>query len=138
MGLFDKIKGSQITNLDPKSALALAAMTMISIDGSVEDEEMATLRRIIRSDDLAFDKAFKAFKEKSIDESIQLVANSLDSKQKVATIANLIDIAMADGVLAGAEEKLLLAYVSIFQLSEDAIQDIVDVIAIKNDFSIFE
>jgi uncharacterized tellurite resistance protein B-like protein len=137
MGLFDKITGGKVTQLDPKSALPLAAMTMIGIDGSIEDEEVATLRRIIRGDSRAFDQAFKVYKDKSIDESVQMVANSLDQKQKIATLANLLDITMADGVLAGVEEKLMMSYVNAFQVPEDLIKDIVDVIAMKNDFSIF-
>ena len=48
MGIFDKLTGSKDISLSPKSALALAAMTMIGIDGSIEDDEIAILRRIIQ------------------------------------------------------------------------------------------
>lgn len=40
MGLFDKLSGSSKVQLNPKSALALAAMTVIAADGSIDDEEM--------------------------------------------------------------------------------------------------
>ena len=62
----------------------------------------------------------------------------LEQKQRIATLVNLLDIAMADGMLAGAEKELMVSYVNSFQLPEDAIKDIVDVIAVKNGISIFE
>lgn len=137
MGLFDKLTGGDDVKLTPKSALALAAITMIAIDGSIEDEELATLKSIVRGDENAFDTAFKVYKDRSVEECVTLVHQTLDDKQKVATMANLIDIAMADGMLAGAEKNLLSAYVEVFSLSEELINDIVNVIAVKNDYSIF-
>ena len=62
----------------------------------------------------------------------------MDEKQKVCVFANLLDVAMADGILAGAENDLLEIYVQSFQLPEEVIKDLVDVMAVKNDFSIFE
>lgn len=65
------------------------------------------------------------------------MSKTLDEKQKVAVIANLLDLAMADSMLAGVEEKLLTAYVDSFQLSDDIVKSIIDVIEIKNNYSIF-
>jgi len=138
MGLFDKLAGSGSSKLAPKSALALAALTMIGADGAVEDEEMDGLRRIVRGDDEAFRVAFRIYKDKNINECVSLVSNVLSDRQKVATIANLLDLAMADGMLAGAEKRLLEAYMSNFGIDEEIVKTIIEVIAIKNDFSIFE
>jgi uncharacterized tellurite resistance protein B-like protein len=138
MGIFDKLSGGKEVQLTPKAALALAAMTMIGIDGATEDEEVDTLRRIVRGDGNAFDQAYRVYKDKSVQESVQLVSKSLDEKQKVAVISNLLDIAMADGLLAGAEKELMMLYLDSFKISEEIVKDIVDVIAVKNDFSIFE
>lgn len=137
MGIFDKLSGSKDIQLTPKGALALAAMTMIGIDGAIEDEEVDTLRRVVRGDGNAFDQAYKVYKDKSIQECVQLVSKSLDDKQKVAVITNLLDIAMADGMLAGAEKDLMMLYLDSLKVSEEIVKDIVDVIAVKNDFSIF-
>lgn len=138
MGLFDKLTGSKDIQLSPKSALALAAMTMIAADGSIEDEELASLRRIVRGDDIAFNQAFKIFKDKPSSECVSMVTKTLNDKQKVATIVNLLDIAMADGLLAGAEKDLIEKYIANFQIPEDVVKAIVDFVAVKNDFSIFE
>jgi uncharacterized tellurite resistance protein B-like protein len=138
MGLFDRLTGSGSSTLTSKSALALAALTMIGADGSVEDEEVESLQRIVRGDDEAFRLAFRVYKDKSINECVSLVTNILNDRQKIAAIANLLDIAMADGMLAGAEKRLLEAYVNNFDIEEEIVKAIIEVIAIKNDFSIFE
>jgi uncharacterized tellurite resistance protein B-like protein len=68
---------------------------------------------------------------------IDLVAKALDEKQKLATLAILCDIAMSDGVLAGEEKKILQMYMDKFGVSEAKLAPIIDVISIKNSFSIF-
>ena len=52
-------------------------------------------------------------------------------------MVNLIDIAMADGVLEGAERILLEEYVNAFQLDEDFIHGVVTVVSMKNDQDVF-
>jgi len=68
---------------------------------------------------------------------IDLVAATLDEKQKLATLTILFDLAMADGVLAGAEQKILQMYVDKFDISEATLKPIIEAIGIKNNFSIF-
>jgi RpiB/LacA/LacB family sugar-phosphate isomerase len=68
---------------------------------------------------------------------IDMVAATLDEKQKLATLAILCDLAMADGVLAGEEKAILQMYMDKFGVPEVALKPIIEAIAIKNDFSIF-
>lgn len=138
MGLFSKLGGSTEITLSPQSAMLLAAITMTAIDGDIDDDEIAIIRRLDgnRQTD-AWEAAVKAWKMKSIDECISLAAESMNSEQQLVTIANLIDIAMADGVLAGDEQRLLEAYVDAFDVSESEIEKIVHVVAIKNNKSCF-
>jgi len=138
MGFFDKLMGTNNIELNPKSALALAAMTIIGADGVFEDDEISILSRIVRGDQDSFNKALKLFKDTTFEKCVALVSNTLDKKQKIATIAILLDIAMADGILAGAEKKLLELYIDSFQISGETINGIVEIIALKNDFSIFK
>jgi uncharacterized tellurite resistance protein B-like protein len=136
MGLFDKLKGNQDIKLSPKGALALASMTIIAADGSIDEDEIAGLRRIVRGDENAFNQAYKVFKNRPIAECVEIVSKFLDEKQKACVMANLVDLAMADGVLAGAEERLLTSYISIFNLSDEAVKKIIDVVEVKNNFSV--
>ena len=68
---------------------------------------------------------------------IDLVAGTLDEKQKIATLAILCDLAMSDGILTGEEKKILQMYMDEFGVSEAKLTPIIEAIAIKNDFSIF-
>ncbi len=138
MGFFDRLMGSGKLELTPKSALALACMTMMSADGVVEDSELNDLRRIVRGDAKAFDQALKGYKTKKIEEVVPIVAQHLNQQQRLATIAILLDLAMGDGNLGDDERRLLQAYSESFELAEADVTEIIDVIAVKNNFSIFE
>lgn len=139
MGLFGKLGGNQEISLTPQGGLLLAAITMVAIDGDVDDDELAIIRRLDGSGRTSdWDTAVKAWKMKSVEECITLAADSMNEKQRLIAIANLIDIAMADGVLAGAEEKLLEAYVEAFNTPTSEIETIVNVVSIKNDKQSFQ
>ena len=98
---------------------------------------MNDLSKIVRGDRKAVDTAIAVLKQNKFPGVIDLVAACLDEKQKVATLAILCDLAMADGVLAGEEEKILSMYMEKFKVSEATMKPIIEAIGIKNDFSIF-
>jgi uncharacterized tellurite resistance protein B-like protein len=52
-------------------------------------------------------------------------------------MANMVDIAMADGAFDQNENVLLRAYVNAFDVLDEDVERIVDVITIKNDKSLF-
>jgi uncharacterized tellurite resistance protein B-like protein len=136
MGIFDKLTGKTAT-LTPKSALVLSAITVIAADGVIDEAELNDLAKIVRGDRKSIDTAMEVLRANKFPGVIDLVAVTLDEKQKIATLAILCDLAMADGVLAGEEKAVLQMYMDKFAISEAKIQPIIDVIAIKNDFSIF-
>jgi uncharacterized tellurite resistance protein B-like protein len=68
---------------------------------------------------------------------IDLIGEKLDEKQKLATLAILCALAMADGILAGKEKAVLQFFMEKFGIPEAKLPPIIDAIAIKNDFSIF-
>jgi uncharacterized tellurite resistance protein B-like protein len=138
LGLFDKLKGNQDIKISPKGALALAAMTVIAADGSIDEDEIAGLRRIVRGDENAFNQAYKVLKNKSLAECVEVVGKFTNEKQRACIVANLVDLAMADGVLAGAEEKLLNTYINSFKLPDETVKKIIDAIEVKNNFTVFD
>ncbi len=139
MGLFDKLGGGKEISLTPQGGLLLAAITMVAIDGDVDDDELAIIRRLDGSGKTTdWESAVKVWKSKNLDECISMAANSMNAEQQQAAMANLIDIAMADGILAGDEEKLLEAYVEAFDVPIDSIKAMINVISVKNDKSIFQ
>jgi uncharacterized tellurite resistance protein B-like protein len=139
MGLFDKLTGQREIALTPQGGLLLAAITMVGADGHVDDDELAVIRRLDGSGaTIAWDAAVKTYRLKSVRECIGLATSAMNREQRLVTMANLVDIAMADGGLAGAEKDLLEAFVEAFGVSQEDVARIVDVISIKNNKSIFE
>ena len=125
-------------NLSPKAALLLATITMTAIDGDLDENEVAIINRLDGNTTTdAWDSAIAVWDAIHVDECISLIAAALDPKQQRVALANMVDIAMADGFLDEAENVLLRAYAAAFVVSEADIERIVDVITIKNDKSIF-
>ncbi len=134
MGLFDKLGGGGEIKLSSQGALLLSALTMIGIDGDIDDDEVAIIQRMDRgnrtSDD--WDSAIKAWRKKSISECVDIVTNTLDKQQQITVMANLVDIAMADGILDGDEKILLEQYIEKFDVDTAVVESIVEVVSIKN------
>jgi len=137
MGIFDKLTGSKKVQFTPKLALATAAITIIAADGVLDDQELFDLNRIVHGDRNIIDAAVNVVRGTKLPEVIDLVAGTLDEKQRLTTMAILLDLAMSDGILAGEEQTLLQAYMEKFSITEAALKPVIDTIALKNDFSIF-
>jgi len=137
MGIFDKLRGSTSIQLTPKSALITAAITVIASDGVLDEAELGDLAKIVRGDKNAVNDAVRVLQGGSIQEAMDLVTNCLNEKQRMSAMAILLDLAMADGILAGNEQKILQQYMEKFGISEVAIKPVIDAIALKNDFSVF-
>lgn len=132
MGLFDKLLGKE-TKLTPKSAFVLSAMTLIAADGQIDEEEIFALRRLVKGDMESIKTAQKVWQANpNLKDLLPLIAAALDVKQKEVTMANLIDLAMADGSLAGTEKELLMLYIQAFGMTEEQVKPIIDVVALKN------
>ena len=95
MGLFSKLGGGDVS-LSPQGALLVAALTMVGADGDIDDDELAIIRRLDGAGNTRdWESALKVWKSKSYNECIDIVAGILNSEQQLATMAHLIDIAMA-------------------------------------------
>lgn len=137
MGLFDKLLGKD-AKLTPKSAFVLSAMTLIAADGQIDEEEIFALRRLVKGDTDSIKNAQKVWQANpNLKDLLPLIAAALDEKQKEVVLANLIDLAMADGILAGAEKELLTLYLQAFDINEEKVKPIIDVVALKNNTGIF-
>jgi uncharacterized tellurite resistance protein B-like protein len=136
MGIFDKLSGKSAT-LTPKSALVVSAITVVAADGVIDEAEINDLAKIVRGDRKTVDTAMQVMKANSFPGVIDLIASTLDEKQKIATLTILCDLAMSDGVLAGEEKKILQMYMDKFGISESKLAPMIETIALKNDFSIF-
>ncbi len=124
--------------LTPKAALLLSTITMAAIDGKLNRNEIAIINRLDGfSLSGEWDLAISVWDVTPIDECVTLIAQILTASQQRVAMANMVDIAMADGFLDEDENMLLRAYSSAFEVDDADIEKIVDVITMKNDKSLF-
>jgi uncharacterized tellurite resistance protein B-like protein len=130
MGFFTKSKKT----VSPQGALVMAMMEIIEIDGDIDDDELAILMRILNNSDEveSFEELNELRDNAEIMDLIELITNSLNEQQRITVIANLLDTAMADGVLEDGEKLVLKAFINAFKLDSDDVDTIIKVIAIKN------
>lgn len=135
MGLFDSLKRRREVALTPRAASLLACISMIAADGNIEESELDIIRRIDGNAQTAdWDTALETWKRvRNASECVELATPHLNNDQRRFTMANLVDIAMADGSLAGAEKTLLEKYLDAFGLEDTFIEELVRIISIKND-----
>ncbi len=133
MGLFDGLKKSANVSLTSEAALLLGCMTMIAADGSIDDDELAIVRRIDGPNDSKhWVLALKTWKQHDFATCAGYVCDFIAETHILPMFANLIDIAMADGELEGDEQALLEEYVNHLKPDDNTIQKMVEVIQLKN------
>ena len=124
--------------LTPKAALLLSTITMAAIDGELDRNEIAIINRLDGfSLSGEWDLAIAVWEATPVEECIILITQTLNSKQQRVAMANMVDVAMADGSFDQNENVLLRAYANAFDVLDDDVERIVDVITIKNDKSLF-
>jgi len=134
----EKIDKTKEFDLTPKEALTLACIAVMSVDGSVEDDELKVVNRIIQGDHIAFLKAFEVYNKIDALDSVNLACEILTPDQILFAITNFLDLVMADGILSESEEKLIQYFLEKSGLPGETLEKIEYVLNIKNNFSLFE
>ena len=133
MGLFDALKGGEAVTLTSQAAVLLGCITMIAADGDIDEDELAIVRRIDGPHETPhWVAALRTWKRRDLNGCVDAVCDAVEAEHVLPLFANLIDIAMADGELAGAEKALLETYMARLKPDEVDIASVVEVIGIKN------
>ena len=153
MGFFDSIQenSEQFNTLHPKQALALAGITVLCIDDDVDGSEVGALfshpsisRKVV---DRAFDlrKQYLVSAKGSEDplgtvqsQCIESVTKALKTdEQRLACLAFVLDIVMADGFIAESEKKIFEELIGAFEVDHEPVKEIFEIIRIKNNPNTF-
>lgn len=137
MGLFDVFKGDAVQPMTPKLAFAASLIYMMSADGQIEEEEIGQLVSALGGDRPLLDSALKYVRKSNVDAFLQQAAPVLSEPQKLCVLTNLCDSLLADGAAAPAEQVLFGRFLSAFGVTEDRFRPYFEVIALKNDRSVF-
>jgi uncharacterized tellurite resistance protein B-like protein len=130
MGFFTKSKKT----VSAQGALVLSMTAMILVDGDADADELAILERIMNNSeaDESDDELHDLYKTYELVDLIELIANSLNEQQRITVVANILDTAMADGILGNNEKILLKGFINAFKMDSDDVDTIIKVIAMKN------
>lgn len=149
MGLFDMFKGESGNAMTPPLAITVSMLYMIGADGEIANEEIGQLLMVIGGDEKdgvigvggnnqqLLDKAVKYWKSKSIEQFLDEAAPILSDAQRMCVLCNLCDSLLSDGQADPAEQVMFQKFLHAFDISESRFTPYFEVIATKNDRSVF-
>ncbi len=120
----------------PYIALSAAIHALIKADASKSPEEEKK-RELIIGDPELIRKGIEYCNQREVDQLIIDLNADLSQPQKLCLIANLLEVAMIDGVLTGNEKALIEKMREAFGLQTDEVNNIFDVLVVKNKLKIF-
>jgi len=147
MGLFDMFKDNE--EMTPHFAFATSLIYMIGADGKVEHEEVGQLLAVLGGEESGgtigvgannqklLDRAFRYYQKNSIDTFLAEVTPLFTDAQKMCVLTNILDSSLSDGDSAPEEQELFEKFMQAFEISEERFKPFFDVIALKNERSVF-
>ncbi|MDM8565407.1 TerB family tellurite resistance protein [Candidatus Halobeggiatoa sp. HSG11] len=148
MGLFDMFTGDS-EEITPHFAFATSLIYMIGADGKVENEEVGQLLAVLGGEESGgtigvgannrklLDRASRYQQKNAVDKFLTEVTPLLTDAQKICILTNMLDSSLSDGDAAPEEQALFSKFLQAFDVSEERFQPFFDVVALKNDRSVF-
>jgi uncharacterized tellurite resistance protein B-like protein len=150
MGLFDMFNSDTGTEMTPHLVFVISLLYMMSADGEIDNEEVGQLLSVLGGQDDGngtigvgaqneelFDAAIKYRKNNSVDTFLGVAVPLLSDAQKICILINLLDSSLADSTPEKEEQALFEKFIKAFGISENRFRPFFEVIAIKNDRSVF-
>ena len=124
-------EGQQIS---PLLGLAVILMFVATVDNDIADEEEAFIKHFCDFDGELYDKAYDYYQKHTFEDTIGALA--LNGQQKMCYLANIIELAMVDGVFDSREQKMIRNFADAAGLTESEVRTIRDVLLVKNQLSV--
>lgn len=149
MGLFDMFSGDSGAEMTPYLAFATSLIYMMSADGHIENEEVGQLLSVLGGDNQGgtigvgannrklLDRALKYTQSHTPEQFFTEATPLLTDAQKMCILTNILDSSLSDGAAAVQEQELFGKFLQAFDISEQRFQPFFEVIALKNDRSVF-
>lgn len=120
--------------IPPLLGLAVVLMFVAAVDGEIADEEQEHILRFCQNDEDFYNRAYEWYNSTSYEEFLSNLA--LDEQQKLCYLANILEIAMVDGVFDSKEQALIRTFVNAAELPADKVRAVEDVLLMKNQLSV--
>jgi len=149
MGLFDIFSGDSSAEMTPHFAFATSLIYMMSADGKIENEEVGQLLSVLGGDNQGgaigvgannrklLDRAVKYAQSHTPEQFFDEAVPVLGDAQKICILTNILDSSLSDGAAASEEQELFAKFLQAFSIPEERFQPFFEVIALKNDRSVF-
>jgi hypothetical protein len=89
-------------------------------------------------DRATLEAAIEYCKRHEVEDFLAEAAGVLSPEQRLCVMLNAIDLALGDGMLAEAEQQLLLLYAESFEIPDQVLQPHVRTFMAKNNLRVFE
>lgn len=123
--------------LSPVIGFCAAVYAMIQADSSIDDDELELLNRLIDHPPTVL-KGLDALRRLGTVELFTRLNTLMDNNQKLCMVANLVEMAMVDGLVRGKERQLLSQVREAIGVEKENFDAIFEVLMIKNNRSVFE
>lgn len=119
----------------PLAGLAACLMFVSAADGKIsEDENSYILNKICSGNEDIYNAAAKFYETRDFSALLQKL--QLDQQQKLCFFAQMLELAMSDGVFDRAEQKLIDTFAAQTGISNDESETVRNVLLIKNQLSV--
>jgi uncharacterized tellurite resistance protein B-like protein len=150
MGLFDLFKDEDYEGLmTPHFAFVAALIYMVSADGKTTNEEIGQLLSILggrqqkhvigvgSNQREVLNRVTQYAKSTDVDTFLAFATPILTEPQRLCILANIFDVALADGILQPEEKQLLDKFLLAFELPPERIKPIFEALLIKDNRQVF-
>jgi uncharacterized tellurite resistance protein B-like protein len=120
----------------PRLALCASLVAMIHCDDRTAPEELEYVTRLFQ-DAEAIAEGTQWLADHGIDALLGQLDTVLDRQQKRCLTANLLGVALVDGMLRTREQELMDRFLEALHLPETEYQSIYDVLMMKHDLRVF-
>lgn len=124
-------------SLSPMASAAASLMYLSTIDGVISETEDHYIRLFCHDSEKELKDAFAYYKSHSFDELLDELSG-LDQQQALCILANMMELAMLDGLFRSSEQNMLWHFAESLGLTRDEYQTVKDVLLIKQQTSVLK
>lgn len=136
MGLFDKFK-SKVPEISARTVFAAILIKITSIDGDIDQDEVAALVSIIK-DEEAMNGGLELAKRMDYEELLEEATGVFEDDQSLCLIVNALDLIMADGFLDEEEKDAVQQLIDALAFDVEDIEPYMQMLLVKNNRSVFD
>ncbi|MFA6716260.1 MAG: hypothetical protein WCS27_12840 [Victivallaceae bacterium] len=121
-------------HLAPMLGLVIILMFVATVDEDIAKDEQEFIERFCDGDAELYNKAYKYYQKHTLGETLACLA--LDEQQKMCCLANILELAMADGIYDSREQEMIKNFTDAVGLDKMTVRTIEDVMLMKNQLSV--